>query len=206
MNLKSITATVGAVGAVTFLTAIFAPARAADRVQVRGTIVSLDGSTLTVKTREGATTAVALKDGWELTGVAKAAPDDIKPGEFVGIASASTAAGGDATEEVLIFPAALEGAGEANHPWDLKPQSTLANAPIPYAVKNVDGRTLTVSYHGLEAKIAIADDTPVVTFAPAIRADLTAGATVFVPAERGSDGALAAGFVIVGANGVVPPM
>jgi hypothetical protein len=173
---------------------------------VRGTIVNLDGSTLTVKTREGATTAVALKKGWGLTGVAKAAPDDIKPGEFVEIASAPTTAEGDAAVEVLIFPAALEGTGTAGYPWDLKPQSTLTNSAVPYAVKNVDGRTLTVSYHGREAKIAITDDTPVVTFAPAIRADLTAGATVFVPAERGSDGALATGFIVVGSNGVVPPM
>ena len=40
MNLKSVTTIFGAVGAVTFLTAIFGPARAADSVQVRGTIVS----------------------------------------------------------------------------------------------------------------------------------------------------------------------
>src|ERR1700685_3267899 len=100
MNLRSVTAIVGAVP---FLVMpIFAPARAADSVQVRGTIVSLDGSTLTVKTREGATTAVALKDGWDLTGVVKAAPDDIKPGVFVGIASAPTPAGVDAAEEALI--------------------------------------------------------------------------------------------------------
>jgi hypothetical protein len=82
----------------------------------------------------------------------------------------------------------------------------LTEAAVPYAVKYVDGRTLTVSYHGREAKIAIAEDTPVVSFAPAIQADVTAGAPVFVPAERGSDGALASSFVIVGANGVVPPM
>jgi hypothetical protein len=39
-----------------------------------------------------------------------------------------------------------------------------------------------------------------------LRADLKPGATVFVPAQRGDDGALAAGFVAVGANGVNPPM
>ena len=203
MNLKSVTTAVGAVGAVTFLSmADIAPARAADSVQVLGTIVGLDGSTLTVKTREGATALVALKDGWELAGVAKAAPGDIKPGEFVGIASAPTAAGGDAAVEILIFPAA----GEARHPSGARPRSTFTEAAVPYAVKYVDGRTLTVSYRGREAKIAIADDTPVVSFAPAIRADVTAGAPVFVPAERGSDGALASSFVVVGANGVVPPM
>jgi hypothetical protein len=203
MNLKSVTTNVGAVAAVTFLSmAGIAPVRAADSVQVRGTIVSLHGSTLTVKTREGATQAVALKDGWELAGVAKAAPDDIKPGEFVGVASVPTAAGDDAAVEVLIFP----GAGKAGYPWGARLRSTFTDAAVPYAVKYVDGRTVTVSHHGREAKIAIADDTPVVSFAPAIRADVTAGAPVFVPAERGSDGALVSSFVVVGANGVVPPM
>ena len=56
------------------------------------------------------------------------------------------------------------------------------------------------------AEAGIADDTPVVSFAPAIRADVTVGAPVFVPAERGSDGALASISVVVGVNGVVPPM
>jgi hypothetical protein len=203
MNLKSDTTNVSAVGAVACLSmAGLAPARAADSVQVRGTIVSLDGSTLTVKTREGATSAVALKDGWELAGVAKAAPDDIEPGEFVGVASAPMAAGGDAAVEVLIF----HGAGKPGNPSGAGPRSTFTEKAVPYAVKYVDGRTLTVTYRGREAKIVIAADTPVVSFAPAIRADVTAGAPVFVPAERGSDGALASSFVVVGANGVVPPM
>jgi hypothetical protein len=151
-------------------------------------IVSLDGSTLTVKPREGATALVALKDGWELAGVAKAAPDDIKPGEFVGIASAPTAAGGDAAVEV--FP------GRRRSPPSVGRE----------AAERVGRSGRPVSYHGREAKVAIADDTPVVSFAPAIRADVTARAPVFVPAERGSDGALASSFVVVGANGVVPPI
>jgi hypothetical protein len=38
-------------------------AQAAETVRVRGTIVSVDGSTLTVQTREGPTSALALKPG-----------------------------------------------------------------------------------------------------------------------------------------------
>ena len=203
MNLTLPQAFSGAIAVVAlFGIVVLSPAEAAENVRVRGTIVGLEGSTLTVKTREGATNEVTLKDGWELAGVAKAAPDDIQPGEFVGIASAPTAAGGDAAVEVLIFP----GAGKAGYPWGARLRSTFTEAAVPYAVKYVDGRTLTVSYRGREAKIAIADDTPVVSFAPAIRADVTAGAPVFVPAERGSDGALASISVVVGVNGVVPPM
>ncbi len=44
------------------------------------------------------------------------------------------------------------------------------------------------------------------TFAPATEADLKPGAAVFVPAERVSDGTLASGFVVIGTNGVAPPM
>jgi hypothetical protein len=202
MKLKLIAlATAGAIG----LASAFC-AQAAETAQVRGTIVSLDGATLIVKTREGANSAIALKDGWKLTGLAKASVEDIKPGDFVGIASLPKAAGGDGALEVLIFPAALKGSGEGSFPWDLKPSSTMTNATVSNAVKDVDGRMLTLSYHGQEKKILIAENIPIVTFAPATPADLAPGATVFIPAERGADGALATGFVVVGAHGVTPPM
>jgi len=182
-------------------------AQAAENVRVRGTIVSLDGSTLTVKTREGPDAALALKPGWKVTGVAKASVEDIKPGDFVGIASLPTAAGGDGAVEVLVFPPSMKGTGEGSYPWDLKPKSTMTNATVTNAVKDVDGRTVTLSYSGgQEKKISIPDGAPIVTFAPATEADLKPGATVFVPAQRGDDGALVTGFVVVGANGVVPPM
>jgi hypothetical protein len=187
--------------------AVLSPAQAADTVHVRGAVVSLDGSTLTVKTREGPTTAVTLKPGWKVAGVAKASVDDIKPGDFVGIASLPTAAGGDGAVEVLVFPPSMKGTGEGSYPWDLKPKSTMTNATVTNAVKGVEGRTLDLSYSGgKEKKIAIPDGVPIVTFGPATEADLKPGATVFVPAQRRDDGALAAGFVAVGTNGVNPPM
>jgi hypothetical protein len=207
MNRKSLAAACGALRAsAVFAIVAVSSAQAAESVRVRGTIVSLAGTTLTVKTREGATSALTLKDGWKLTGLAKAAVDDIKPGDFVGVASLPKVAGGDGALEVLIFPAALKGTGEGSYPWDLKPSSTMTNATVSNAVKDVDGRTVTLAYHGQEKKMSIADDTPIVTFAPATQADLAPGAPVFVPADRGADGALTAGFVVVGTNGVVPPM
>jgi hypothetical protein len=182
-------------------------AQAAESVRVRGTIVSLDGSTLTVKTREGSDAALALKPGWKVTGVAKASVEDIKPGDFVGIASLPTASGGDGAVEVLVFPPTLKGTGEGSYPWDLRPKSSMTNATVTNAVKDVDGRSLTLSYSGgKEKKISIPDGIPIVTFGPATEADLKPGATVFVPAQRGDDGALATGFVVVGTNGVAPPM
>jgi hypothetical protein len=204
MNLKLAQAIAGAA----FLgIAALSPVQAAESVRVRGTVVGLDGSTLTVKTREGPNAMLMLKPGWKMAGVAKASVEDIKPGDFVGIASLPTASGGDGAIEVLVFPPALKGTGEGNYPWDLKPKSSMTNATVTNAVKGVDGRTLDLSYSGgKEKKIAIPDGVPIVTFGAATEADLKPGVTVFVPAQRGDDGALAAGFVVVGNNGIAPPM
>jgi hypothetical protein len=203
MNLKFALAASAALAAVASLS----PAQAAENVRIRGEVVSLDGSALTVKTREGPTAAVALKPGWGVTGVAKASVEDIKPGDFVGIASLPTAAGGDGAMEVLIFPPALKGTGEGSYPWDLKPKSTMTNATVTNAVKDVEGRTVTLSYGGgQEKKISIPDGIPIVTFGPATAADLKPGAAVFVPAQRSDDGGLSTGRIVVGTNGVVPPM
>lgn len=208
MSIRLRLAAFGAV-AVLSLAAIagMAPAEAADNVRVRGTIVSLEGSTLTVKTRQGPTEALALRPGWKAAGVVAASLADIKPGDFVGVASLPRSAGGDGALEVLIFPAAMKGTGEGSYPWDLKPDSTMTNGTVANAVKEVDGRKLTLSYSGGQEKtISVADGTPIVTLAPATEADLKPGATVFVPAQRGADGALSAGRVLVGVNGVKPPM
>ncbi|MDV4158472.1 hypothetical protein [Rhizobium brockwellii] len=176
-----------------------------EQVHIRGSIVTYSGSVLKVKTREGETVDVTLADGWKLASVANAAVTDIKPGDFVGIASLPSAGGGDGALEVLIFPPAMKGAGEGSYGWDLKPDSSMTNATVADAVKGVDGRTVTVSYHGKEKKIAIPDGTPVVTIAPASNDDLVPGAVVFIAAEKAASGPLAHQ-VLVGKNGVVPPM
>ncbi len=206
MNLRLPQAVGGAVAAFLGIAAL-TPAQAAETVRVRGTVVGLEGSTLTVKTREGPDAKLMLKPGWKVAGVAKASLADIKPGDFVGIASLPTASGGAGAVEVLVFPPAMKGTGEGSYPWDLKPKSTMTNATVTNAVKGVDGRTLDLSYSGgKEKKISVPDGVPIVTFGPATEADLKPGATVFVPAQRGDDGVLAAGFVAVGTNGVNPPM
>lgn len=180
--------------------------KASNRANVRGTIESFDDTSIVVKTREGPDATVTLSDGWVVGGVAKASLDDIKKGDFVGITNVPKSEGGNSALEVVIFPAALKGTGEGDRPWDLKPNSSMTNATVADAVKDVDGRTLTVTYRGGEKKIAVPDGTPIVTLAQATKDDLKPGATVFVAAEKGSDGTLTSKRVVVGTNGVVPPM
>jgi hypothetical protein len=180
--------------------------KAATHNNVRGTVESFSGNSLVVKTREGPDATVTLADGWVIGGVAKASLDDIKKGDFVGITNVPKSAGLASAVEVVIFPAALKGTGEGDRPWDLKPDSSMTNATVADAVKDVDGRTLTVKYKGGEKKISVPDGTPIVTLAKATKDDLKPGATVFVAADKGSDGTLISKRVVVGSNGVVPPM
>jgi hypothetical protein len=67
-------------------------------------------------------------------------------------------------------------------------------------------RVMTVNYKGGEKKVLITADTVVVGYAPTDRAQLKAGAPVFINAERKADGSLTAPRVNVGLNGQVPPM
>jgi hypothetical protein len=181
-------------------------ATAADGVRVRGTVASISGDTLVVKSRDGDNVSIKLKPDWKAGGITKAKLSDIKPGDFVGIASLPTAAGGDGALEVLIFPPAMRGTGEGSYGWDLKPNSSMTNGSVQEAVQSVDGTTVNVSYHGQSKKIVVTPTTPIVTFAPAVNADIKPGAAVFVPADRAEDGKLSAARVIVGKDGVVPPM
>jgi hypothetical protein len=180
-------------------------ALAADGVRVRGTVVSVTSDTLVVKSRDGDNVNIALGLGWKAGGIAKASLADVKTGDFVGIASLPTATGGGALE-VLVFPPAMRGTGEGSYGWDLKPNSSMTNGAVSEAVQSVDGTTVNVVYHGQSKKITIAPGTPIVTFAPATNADVKPGAAVFVPADRAEDGKLSTTRVVVGKNGVVPPM
>jgi hypothetical protein len=197
------------IGAASFLALAVsqtAYAQDAQRVRVRGAIEGLKGDTLVVKTREGSDQTIALKSGWKVGGIKNASVEDIKLGDFVGVASAAKADGGDGALEVLIFPAAMKGTGEGSRPWDLQPNSTMTNATVAKAVKAVDGHTITLTYEGKEKTISIADKTPIVTFAPAGKDDLKPGARVIVMGEKAADGSVSAAQVIVGTNGIVPPM
>lgn len=204
MSMKSLSV---AVVVVSLIAGLAVPALAAQNVRLRGTLETVADTKLTVKTREGEVATVTLNDGWQVSSVAKASVDDIKAGDFVGVASVPNANGADGALEVVIFPASLKGAGEGSRPWDLQPDSTMTNATVAEVVAAADGHTLTVTYDGGTTKtISIPAGIPIVTFVSATPADLIAGATVFVPAKKSDDGTFASSHVVVSTKGVVPPM
>jgi hypothetical protein len=147
---------------------------------------------------------ITLREGWTVGGIKGAKLTDIRPGSFVGAAAVNR---GDEilAVEVLIFPEGVR-SNEGHYPWDLLPESSMTNATVGSTVEGVKGPVLTLNYPGGEKKITVPPEAPVVMFAPAEKSDLVAGAPVFVPAQKAEDGSLSAARVIVGNNGIAPPM
>ena len=177
-----------------------------DMLRVRGTIEQASPTGITVKSREGADINIVFMPSFKVTGVKAASATDIKAGDFVGVASLPTADGGAGALEVVIFPAALPGSATGSFPWDLQPNSTMTNAAVSNAVENVNGRSLTLTYPDGSKTITLRDDIPIVTLGDATMADLVVGAPVFISTVENAAGALTAKSVIVGSNGVAPPM
>ena len=196
------TAVVAAVLGVALLAS--APARAAG-VHERGTVTSVDGGTVMVKSREGKDLSFNIDDGWNVVGAAKATMADIKTGTFIGTATTGADDGMKALE-VVVFPEKMRGVGEGHYDWDLKPKTMMTNATVNNAVKDVDGQTVTLTYKGGEKKVAISDTTPIVQLTDATKADVKPGAAVFIAAPGEADGKLQKGTVVVGLDGATPPM
>jgi len=183
-----------------------ASAQNAPPTRIRGTIAALEGQTLTINTREGTKVDVLLNDPLTVSTVKKVELADIKPNTYVGIATRAAAGGELQAIEVLVFPEAMRGAGEGHYPWDLEPGSMMTNGTVTGAVEATAGRELSLSFEGGNNKIVVPPGVPIVTFAPAERADLKPGAPVMFGATKNAEGKLAASRVTVGKDGVAPPM
>lgn len=188
------------------LFAVTSVAQAAPITRIRGTIAALQGQTLTVKTREGPKVDVTLNDPLTVVTLKRLKLADIKQGTYVGIASKTGADGKAVALEVLVFPDAMRGVGEGHYPWDLQPGSMMTNANVTAVVAAKSGSELTLTYKDGSIQIMVPPRVPIVTFAPAQRADLKPGARVMFGAAKNADGKLSASRVTVGTHGVNPPM
>ncbi len=189
------------------LIASIAWAQNPDIVRVRGTIASLNGQTLDVKGRDGGPIQVKLAEDVKVLAVDRKSMADVKQGVFVGITAMPLPDGTQKAVEIHIFPEALRGTGEGHRPWDLVPNSTMTNANIESAVASSDGQELVLKYKDGEKKFIVPANVEVVMFALAAVADLKPGEKIFVVAgKKQADGSILAPSIVVGRNGVNPPM
>ena len=85
-------------------------------VRVRGAVVSLDGSKLVVRAKDGKDVSVSLADNFAALAVVKSSMADIKEGTFIGTATVTQPATTLPSVEVVVFPDKLRGSAEGHYP------------------------------------------------------------------------------------------
>jgi hypothetical protein len=173
---------------------------AQSNMRVRGTISSLDGDVLSVKSREGKDLKLNLTPDAQIAVAKKLALSDIKPGTYVGVTSVQQGGKQVAKEVHLIPPAAPSG----HMDWDLVPGSKMTNANLQAAVAASGGNEITLKYKDGEQKITVPNGTPIVGFDNGDRSALKKGETIWTNARVEGDGKLVTNRVQVSKDGVKP--
>jgi ribosome maturation factor RimP len=172
--------------------------------RVRGTIESVDGSTLVIKQGEGPDVTVKLTDNVQVFGVAPATLADVKTGAYIGVGAMSQPDGSQKAIQVMIFAESQRGLGEGFRPWD-RPGTTMTNATVDTTVAGVDGQEVTVKYKDGEKKIIIGKDAVIRAYVAGDKSELKPGAHIaIVRADKMPDGTLQTARINVGRAGVVP--
>jgi hypothetical protein len=192
-------------GALVAVSCAIAPAQQAQTQtqRVMGTIEAVNGSTLTVKTRDGET-KVNVTDNVAVFGVVKATLADLKQGAFVGVGAMPQPDGSQKAVRVMIFAESQRGTGEGHRPW-VQPGSTMTNATIDTTVGSVDGQVLTVKYKDGEKKVIVPPGLDIQQYVAGEKSELKPGAAILITAAaKKADGSLETSRVNVGRGGVVP--
>ena len=168
--------------------------------------VAPDGAALSVRTRAGEERKVRLGPKTRFVLVVPATLADVKPSSFIGVAAMPGENGEQKAMEVHIFPEAMRGTGEGFRPFDLAPGSTMTNGNIDARVDATTGPKLTVTYKGGQQTIVVDPKTPIVALEPGAQTDLKPGAAIIARGPKQEDGSIDAAFVLVGKDGLVPPM
>jgi len=174
--------------------------------RVRGTVESVDGDVLAVKSRGGEDVKLHMTGDLRVVGITRISLSDIKVGSFIGTTTVPGPDGSQNAVEVHVFPEDMRGTGEGSRPYDLRPNSTMTNATVAESVVGNDGHTLLVKYKDGEKKVSVPAETPVVTYVSADKSDLKAGAKVIAFTKKLPDGSLETDRVSVGRDGLTPPM
>jgi hypothetical protein len=171
-------------------------------VRVRGTITSLSGDVMMVKTREGRDVQVTLAPDAQVVTTRKVSADDFKPGSYIGVTSVKGPDGRLLAKRIHALGPQVP---QMHAPWDSIPNSMMTNSSLVSTAQVSGGNELTLKNKDGEQKILVNKDTEYYNFAPGSRADLKPGETIFANSRVEGDGKFVAPRVAVSKDGVKPP-
>ncbi len=174
--------------------------------QVRGTVQSLSGNTLTVS-QAGGPAVVTLADKWTVTVLKKIDVSAIQPGSFIGTTTVEKPDGTGQSTEVHVFPPGQR-LGEGHYPMGTS-GNMMTNGDVTNVVTGAKGQELDIKYSGRGGAGAfhtvVPPGTPVVLFTQGDQSIVKPGISVLVFAAKAADGSLSAQGLLTGENGAAPP-
>ena len=173
----------------------------AQNMRVRGTVTSLDGDVLSVKTREGKDVKIQLAPDAQVVTTKKVSADEFKSGSYVGVTSVKGPDGRLLAKRVHALGPQVP---QMHGAWDGIPNSMMTNSNITSITKAGSGNELTLTTKDGEQKILVNAETEYYNFVPGTRADLKKGETIFTGARVDGDKLLTQR-VTVSKDGVKPP-
>jgi len=183
----------------------------------RGLIARVESSAIVVQVAEGKTVRLGLSDGITILSLTKASYADLDFGTYVG--AVSVRLGDDIYSpirrdslswlhkgfELRIIDEELRGIAVGHTKWDLTPNSVMTHG----WVDDQEDRVISIKYGPTEEEetdVEVPRDVPILKMSRGDKSLIKPGARVFAGAQKGADGNYVAVFVIVGKDGIVPPL
>lgn len=187
--------------------AALAAAETAPTVRIRGEAVKIEGDLLSVKDRGGQALTVKLAPNFRVTELRKAALSEITAGKYIGVTALPAKDGALRAVAIHIFPDAAKGTAEGHRAWDLAPETTMTNATVDGVVSAGSGSTIKLKYKDGEKTVIVTPETAIVAMGPGKPDMLKPGAKILIfGAVKAADGSLSTQGVVVGKDGIAPPM
>jgi hypothetical protein len=181
----------------------------------RGVITKVDSSSITVKTRDAKTVRLGVTDGITVISLSKGSFTTVDFGSYVGAVAVRLEQYSPIVRDSLswlhkgfelrVIDEELRGIALGHKAWDLPPNAIIAHG----WVDDIEGRVLSIKWGPTEQEetdVETPRDAPVLRMSLGDLSLIKPDAQIFAGAHKDRDGSYVAVFIIVGKDGIVPPL
>ena len=183
--------------------------------RIRGRIDVVNDTSLVLKTNDGASVELAYSDNLSILSLTTTNFTEVDFGVYVGSISKRLDTYSPIVRDSLswlhqgfelrIFDEQLRGLALGHTSWDLTPESVMTHG----WVDDLEVRVLSIKYGPTEEEetdVDISREVPILKLSIGDQSLMKPGAHVFAGALKGQDGVYEAVFLMIGENGVIPPL
>ncbi len=195
--------------------ALGTPARAQEPEHIRGQITEVEASAIVMKTRDGKTVRLGILDNLTVISLTKDSFTKVDFGTYVGSVAVRLNEYSPIVRdsmswlhkgfELRVISEELRGIAVGKKDWDLTPETIMAHG----WVDDIEGRVISIKYGPTEEEetdVDVGRDIPVLKMSLGDMSLIQPGAHVFVGVQKIGNDEFQMVFVLVGEDGIIPPM